>query len=141
MIGFYIKEISFSFAGKKRSATTLIKTLLRMESKEIGDLCFIFCTDKVLLEMNKQYLEHYYYTDVITFDYTVDNTVSGDIFISVERVEENADKFGVSFDHELSRVMYHGVLHLCGYKDNSEDEERMMRDKENFYLETLSIIQ
>jgi rRNA maturation RNase YbeY len=141
MIGFYIKEASFSFSGKKRSATTQIKSLLKMEGKKIDNLCFIFCTDDVLLEMNKQYLGHDYYTDVITFDYTVNNTVSGDIFISVERVEENAGVFGVSFDHELSRVIYHGVLHLCGYNDGSDNEAQMMRDKENFYLETLSIIQ
>jgi rRNA maturation RNase YbeY len=141
MINFYDEGVSVSFKGKKRLAKLLITTLLKMESKEIGDLCFIFCTDDFLLDINRKYLRHDYYTDVITFDYTVDNSVSGDIFISVERVEENAREFGVSFEHELSRVMYHGVLHLCGYKDKSEDEEQKMREKEDFYLKTLSIIQ
>ena len=118
MINFYNENVSFSFTGKKQFAKKQIKTLLEMENKDTGNLCFIFCTDNFLLDINQKYLEHDYYTDVITFDYTVDNTVSGDIFISVERVEENAREFGVSFNHELSRVIYHGVLHLCGYKDN-----------------------
>jgi rRNA maturation RNase YbeY len=141
MINFYSEGISFSLTGKKQFAKKQIKTLLEMESKRTGDLCFIFCTDDFLLDINKKYLEHDYYTDVITFDYTVDNTVAGDIFISVERVETNAREFGVSFNHELSRVIYHGVLHLCGYKDKSDDEERTMREKEDFYLRTLSTIQ
>jgi rRNA maturation RNase YbeY len=139
MINFYVENVSFSFRGKKQVAKKQIKTLLAMESKKIGDLCFIFCTDDFLLDINKKYLEHDYCTDVITFDYTVDNAVSGDIFISIERVEENAREFGVSFNQELRRVMYHGVLHLCGYNDKSEDEERTMREKEDFYLKTLSI--
>jgi rRNA maturation RNase YbeY len=106
-----------------------------------GDLCFIFCSDLFLLDMNKKHLNHDYYTDVITFDYTADNVVSGDIFISVERIDENARKFGVSFNHELSRVMYHGVLHLCGYDDKQKDEKRTMREKEDFYIKTLLIIE
>jgi rRNA maturation RNase YbeY len=141
MINFYNEGASFSFAGKKRSAKVQITTLIEMEGKKTGDISFILCTDDVLLDINRKYLGHDYYTDVITFDYTVDNVVSGDIFISVERVEENAFEFGVSFNHELSRVMYHGVLHLCGYEDESEDEERTMKEKEDFYLKTLSIIQ
>jgi rRNA maturation RNase YbeY len=144
MINFYDKckkELSFSFTGKKRVAKAQIKTLIESEGKEAGDVCFISCTDDFLLDMNKKYLGHDYYTDVITFDYTVGNSISGDIFISIERVEENARKFDVPFDHELSRVMYHGVLHLCGYRDKSEDEKRTMREKEDFYLKTLSIIQ
>jgi rRNA maturation RNase YbeY len=141
MIIFYDEGVSFSFKGKRQLAKMLITSLLKMENKQIGNLCFIFCTDDFLLDINKKYLEHDYFTDVITFDYTVDNSVSGDIFISVERVDENAREFGVSFEHELSRVMYHGVLHLCGYKDKSEDEARTMREKEDFYLKTLSIIQ
>jgi rRNA maturation RNase YbeY len=141
MINFYDENVSFSFKGKRQSAKMQIKTLLEMEGKKVGDLCFIFCMDDFLLDINKKYLKHDYYTDVITFDYTVDSSISGDIFISIERVDENAREFGVAFEHELSRVMYHGVLHLCGYKDKSEDEEQTMREKEDFYLKTLSIIQ
>jgi rRNA maturation RNase YbeY len=141
MIDFYSKDTPFSFKGKQKSAKTKIKSVIKMEEKQGGNLCFIFCTNDFLLDINKKYLDHDYYTDVITFDYTVDNIVSGDVFISVEQVDENARKYGVSFEYELSRVIYHGVLHLCGYKDKSEDEERTMREKEDFYLKTLSTIQ
>jgi rRNA maturation RNase YbeY len=140
MINFYDEGVSSSI-GRRRPAKEQIKTLIEMENKELGNVSFIFCTDDFLLDINKKYLEHDYYTDVITFDYTAGNTVSGDIFISVERVEENAGKFEVSFNHELSRVMYHGLLHLCGYGDKSDDEERTMKEKEDFYLKTLLIIQ
>jgi rRNA maturation RNase YbeY len=141
MINLYNEGVPFPFTGKKQSAKAQIKRLIEMENKKTGDLCFIFCTDAFLLEINKKYLGHDYYTDVITFDYAVADTVAGDIFISVERVNENAQEYGVSFNHELSRVMYHGVLHLCGYKDKSAEDEKIMREKENFYLITLSIIQ
>jgi rRNA maturation RNase YbeY len=141
MINFYEEgEISFSSKGKKGAAKMHIKTLLEMEGKEPGDISFIFCTDDVLLDINRKYLGHDYYTDVITFDYTDDNVVSGDIFVSIERVEENACEFSVSFNHELSRVMYHGVLHLCGYKDETETEKQTMKEKEDFYLKTLSTV-
>jgi rRNA maturation RNase YbeY len=141
MIYFFNENIPFPFKGKKRLAKLLIKRLIEKENKTAGDLCFIFGADDFLLDINIKHLEHNYYTDVITFDYTVDNTVSGDIFVSVERVDENARNFGVSFNHELSRVMYHGVLHLCGYNDKSEEEKQIMRAKEDFYLTTLSIIE
>jgi rRNA maturation RNase YbeY len=141
MIVFYDEGVgSFSFKGKKWTAKMHVKSLLEMEGKEIGNISFIFCTDEALLDINRKYLGHDYYTDVITFDYTGDNAVSGDIFVSIERVEENAAEFGVAFNHELSRVMYHGVLHLCGYKDGSEIEKQGMREKEDFYLKTLSTI-
>ncbi|MDR3267154.1 MAG: rRNA maturation RNase YbeY [Tannerella sp.] len=141
MITFYNEQIPFPFAGKKQSAKAQIKKLIEIENKVAGDLCIIFCSDDFLLEINKKHLEHDYYTDVITFDYTVDETVAGDIFISVDRVNENAQEYGVPFNHELSRVIYHGVLHLCGYKDKSEEEAKIMREKEDFYLTTFSIIQ
>jgi rRNA maturation RNase YbeY len=141
MIYFFNENIPFPFKGKKQSAKSQIKRLIETENRRTGDLCFIFCADDFLLDINKKHLEHNYYTDVITFDYTVDNTVSGDIFVSVERVDVNARNFGVSFNHELSRVMYHGVLHLCGYDDKSEEEKQIMRAKEDFYLTTLSIIE
>jgi rRNA maturation RNase YbeY len=140
MICFFCENINFSFEGKKRIAQMQIKNLIKMENKKAGDLCFIFCTDDFLLDINKKHLNHDYYTDVITFDYTVNDVISGDIFISLQRVEENAGKFGVSFAHELSRIIYHGLLHLCGYNDQSNDEKRAMSEKEDFYLNTLSII-
>jgi rRNA maturation RNase YbeY len=139
MIGFYNEGVLFPLKEKKWSVKKQIVSLIEMENRKAGDLCFIFCTDDYLLEINKKHLDHDYYTDVITFDYTANNVVSGDIFISVERVTENADEFGVSFNHEINRVMYHGILHLCGYDDKSDDEKQTMREKEDFYLKTFSI--
>jgi probable rRNA maturation factor len=112
-----------------------ISNLLLEESKSQGDITFIFCNDDYLLEVNKQYLNHDYYTDIITFDYCVGNLVSGDLFISIDRVEENAKDFGVRADQELWRVVYHGILHLCGYKDKSDEDILVMRMKEQYYLD------
>ncbi|WP_294670662.1 rRNA maturation RNase YbeY [uncultured Fluviicola sp.] len=106
-----------------------------VESKVLGEISIIFCSDEHLLEMNKEYLEHDYYTDIITFDYTQDNVVSGDLFISVDRVQDNADEFDTLFRDELHRVCVHGLLHLCGYKDKTESDEELMRSKENEMLE------
>jgi probable rRNA maturation factor len=88
-----------------------------------------------LLKINEQYLNHNYYTDIVTFDYVENSVISGDLFISVDRVEENASQLGVSFDEELYRVIFHGILHLCGYNDKTIAEKEMMREKEDFYLE------
>jgi rRNA maturation RNase YbeY len=120
------------------SKTTLkqnLKTLARSEGKALKDISVVFTDDDYLLEVNKQYLNHDYYTDVITFDYSVFPEVSGDIMISLDRVKENADTLSVSFQEELNRVVYHGLLHLCGYKDKSAADEKLMRKKENYYLE------
>jgi rRNA maturation RNase YbeY len=141
MFYFFNENVPFPFKGKKMHAKKQILKLIETENKQAGEVCFIFCTDTFLLDMNKKHLNHDYYTDIITFDYTVDNIVSGDIFISIERIDENARKFGVTFNHELSRVMYHGVLHLCGYKDKSEDDKQTMTEKEELYLKTLLIIE
>lgn len=107
-----------------------IENVINSENKSLGEISYIFCDDEYLLEINKQYLNHDYYTDIISFDYTENEVVSGDIFISIDRVKENAFDYGVSFDNELKRVIIHGILHFCGYKDKSQDEERMMRLKE-----------
>ena len=104
------------------------------ESKVMGEVSVIFCSDEHLLSMNKEYLEHDYYTDIITFDYSDEQLVSGDLFISVDRVQDNADEFDVLFQDELHRVCVHGLLHLCGYKDKSETDEQLMRSKENEML-------
>ena len=105
------------------------------EGKTTGEITVIFCSDEYLLVMNRQYLDHDYYTDIITFDYTEGSIVSGDLFISVDRVYENAQ--GLDFDRaiELRRVCVHGVLHLCGYGDKSFPEAKIMRDKEDYYLD------
>lgn len=106
-----------------------------LESRELGDLSLIFCSDEYLLEMNREHLDHDYYTDIITFDYSVETVVSGDLFISVDRVRDNANEMSLSFQDELHRVCVHGLLHLCGYKDKSESDEQIMRSKEDEMLE------
>lgn len=108
------------------------------ENYNLGDISLIFCSDEYLLDMNRTHLDHDYYTDIITFDYTDNQIVSGDLFISIDRVRDNASDFNVSFEHELHRVIIHGVLHLCGYKDKSDDEEKLMRTKENNALSMIS---
>ena len=106
-----------------------------VEEKVLGDVNVIFCSDEHLLEMNRTHLNHDYYTDIITFDYTENNIVSGDLFISVDRVSENASDLSLTFAEELHRVSVHGLLHLCGYKDKSESDEQLMRSKEDQMLE------
>ena len=107
-----------------------ISLIIESEDKKEGDINYIFCDDEYLLEINQKYLDHDTLTDIISFDYSVGNELHGDIFISIERVKENAAEFGVSFESELNRVMAHGVLHYCGYKDKSEADEIVMRNKE-----------
>ena len=119
---------------QKKQITKNIKSLIISELKELGEITYIFCSDNYLLEMNKQYLNHNYYTDIITFDYVTKNVISGDLFISVDRVKENAEIFKSKFVKELYRVIFHGVLHLIGYKDKSEEEQLIMRAKEDLYL-------
>lgn len=100
------------------------------ENKKEGDINYIFCDDEYLHKINVEYLQHDTLTDIISFDYSVGNELHGDIFVSIERVEDNAKDFNVSFEDELKRVLVHGVLHYCGYKDKSEKEEALMRQKE-----------
>jgi probable rRNA maturation factor len=104
------------------------------EDKQLGDVTIIFCSDEYLLEVNRQHLDHDYYTDIITFDYSDFPLISGDLFISIDRVKENATDFKVSFEHELHRVIIHGFLHLCGYLDKTEEDGFLMRSKENHAL-------
>ena len=118
--------------------TNWISKVCVTENYNLGDISLIFCSDEYLLDMNRTHLDHDYYTDIITFDYTDNQIVSGDLFISIDRVRDNATDFNVSFEHELHRVIIHGVLHLCGYKDKSDDEEKLMRTKENNALSMIS---
>lgn len=108
-----------------------ISEVIESEDKTEGEINYIFCDDEYLLQKNIEFLNHDTLTDIISFDYTMGNLISGDIFISVERVKENAQDFNVSFDDELRRVMAHGVLHYCGYKDKSEEDSALMRQKED----------
>jgi probable rRNA maturation factor len=111
-----------------------LERLILNENKELGVINVICVSDEYLLEMNMKHLNHDYFTDIITFDYTNDLVVSGDLYISVDRVVDNANLNGVSVNNEFLRVCVHGVLHLCGYKDKSDSEIAVMREKEDFYL-------
>ncbi|MBU2526648.1 MAG: rRNA maturation RNase YbeY [Bacteroidetes bacterium] len=109
------------------------------ENKEIGELAFFFCTDAEILALNQEHLGHDFYTDILTFDYVVGNLLFGDIFISVERVSENAKTLQISFELELQRVIIHGLLHLCGYTDKTDTDSALMRVKENEKLKLFHV--
>lgn len=122
---------------KKRATTEWIKKVAESYGKKAGDIGYLFCSDEKILEVNKEYLQHDYYTDIITFDYSEGDTISGDIFISLDTVKSNAEQLSVGYGDELHRVIIHGILHLCGIKDKSADEEAQMRDAENKALALL----
>ena len=111
-----------------------IKKVVGKEGKKMKDLSFIFCDDMELLNKNSKYLNHDTLTDILTFDYSENNNISGDIYISIDRVKENAKTYKVTFENELDRVMIHGVLHLLEYKDKNKKDQKAMREKEDFYL-------
>ncbi len=132
-IDFYFEDIQ-PFSIHSKHIQEHIKTLVYKELKECGDISVIFCSDEHLLEMNKQYLNHDYYTDIITFDYVEDNVISGDLFISFDRIVDNAEELDIELIKEVYRVVFHGVLHLVGYKDKTDEEQNLMTEKENYYL-------
>lgn len=123
-------ETDFELSSESDYASW-IQNVITSENKEEGDINYIFCDDEYLHKINVEYLNHDTLTDIISFDYSEGNFLHGDIFVSVERVTENAKEFNVSFENELKRVMAHGVLHYCGYKDKSEQDELLMRQKED----------
>jgi rRNA maturation RNase YbeY len=134
-------EISFFFPDKKiflphrSQLKAYIKSLCQKERFKPGTLSYIFCSDKTLLEMNRQFLDHNYYTDILTFDLSEKRgEITGDIYISIDRVRDNANSLGKTFKEEIHRVIFHGVLHLCGYKDKTDKESGQMRQKEDYYL-------
>jgi probable rRNA maturation factor len=120
------------FALENEEAVALwLSTVITSENKKEGEINYIFCDDEYLHKINLEYLNHDTLTDIISFDYTMGNELSGDIFVSIERVKDNAVDFNVSFEDELKRVLVHGILHYCGYKDKGENDERLMRSKED----------
>lgn len=123
---------------RKRDVTQWIKKTAGQYGKKTGDIAFIFCNDDMILEINRQYLQHDYYTDIITFDYSQSNIISGDIFISLDTVKTNAEKFGVNFNQELHRIIIHGILHLCGQDDKTPESRKTMTAKENKALNDLA---
>lgn len=114
--------------------TIWLEEIILSEGKKIGEINYIFCNDEYLLKVNQDYLQHDYYTDIITFDYVKGKTISGEIFVSLQRISDNASTLSKNFEEELRRVLAHGILHLSGYKDKTEEEEKLMRSKEDFYL-------
>jgi len=117
-----------------------VSQIVSRETKAPGDITYVFCDDEYILEVNRQYLDHDYYTDIITFDYSEGDVVSGDLFISLDTVRSNSELFSTPFLQELHRVIIHGVLHLCGYKDKTEEDERLMREKENEALRFINMV-
>lgn len=111
-----------------------LENIILSEGKKPGEINYIFCDDEYLLQVNREYLKHDYYTDVITFDYVKGKTISGDIFVSLPRIFDNAQTLSKDFESEFFRVLAHGLLHLCGYKDKTEEEIAEMRSKEDYYL-------
>ncbi len=137
MIRYFTEDITFIFKSKRACSKWIISVLHEegiLALKKLTDISFIFCSDDYLLNLNRKFLSHDYYTDVITFDNSEQSTFSGDIFISLDRVRDNALTYNQSFNDELHRVMIHGILHLVGYDDLSELEQSIMRNKEDYYL-------
>jgi len=133
MVSYFTEDTSFLFK-EKRLNSRWYKFVAESESKRLGDIAVIFCSDNFILDVNIKYLQHDYYTDIITFDYCEGNKLSGDLFISIDSVRENAAFYGTEFADELNRVLVHGLLHLIGYDDHSESDIAVMRAKENYYL-------
>jgi rRNA maturation RNase YbeY len=125
----FFSETKFKILHKQ-SIKNWLSDVAKQENRKIGDINIVFYNDEQLLKLNKQYLNHDTLTDIITFDYSEEKTLHGDIFISIERVKENAQKYNCAFEEELKRVMAHGVLHLCGYKDKNKEEITLMKQKE-----------
>ena len=136
----YNYETNFSIDSEEGYSDWICR-VINSEGKLCSELSYIFCDDAYLLEINKEYLNHNTYTDIITFDYSTPNSISGDLFISIERVKDNAQQFGISELEELRRVMVHGVLHLLGYKDKEESEIAEMRLKEEEKLKMFHVEQ
>ena len=121
----------------RRTISKWIKSVAEHYKRRVGEVSFIFCSESKILEINKVYLSHDYFTDIITFDYSSKETISGDIFISPDTIKSNADKYKVNFMNELYRVMIHGILHLCEMRDKTKKEKAIMREIENKALEIL----
>lgn len=136
MISYFTENCGKPAICTKR-CSAWIKDIASKHGKTIGEIAYVFCDDAKILEVNRQYLGHDYYTDIITFDYCEDDKLSGDIFISLDTVKSNSATYGTEYYDELTRVIIHGILHLCGYKDKSDDESRAMRALEDAAIAAL----
>lgn len=135
-IKFYFEESNYNLKERTRLKNWISDTV-HSESKKAGKITYIFTSDNYLLKINQQYLSHNYFTDIITFNYCENDIINGDIFISIDTVKNNSTRFDVTMVDELHRVMIHGILHLVGFNDQTNDEKAIMREKENYYLDRL----
>lgn len=136
-IYFHSEEVNLPTPLDEPAIQDWLIALAQEENQEIANLNYIFCSDEHLLHINRDYLNHDYYTDIITFDYSQDQTIAGDIYISIDRIEENAREYAVGFQEELMRVIAHGCLHLIGYKDKTDEDQNLMTKKEEASLSLL----
>ena len=134
MVSYYSQDVKFELKGKLFNNKWL-KFVAESEIKRIGDISIIFCSDNYILDINMKYLQHDYFTDIITFDYCEGQMLSGDLFISIDSVKENSALYGTELEDELNRVMVHGLLHLIGFDDHTDEDQKIMRQKEDYYLQ------
>lgn len=138
-ITFSSDDVKFE-CKNKRILASFIKEMITEHKKRCGDISVVFCSDERLLEVNRQYLNHDYFTDIITFDYSDDKYLSGDLMISIDTVRSNSKEYNVEFINELHRIIIHGVLHLIGFKDKQPKDQKVMREQENINLEKLTLL-
>ena len=139
MISYYFEDTDFVFRARTLNNRWL-RLVAESEIRRIGDISIIFCSDNYILDVNQKYLQHDYFTDIITFDYCEGDRLSGDLFISVDSVRENALEYGTEFSDELNRVIVHGILHLIGDDDHNDEDIEQMRSKENYYLSLRELV-
>lgn len=133
-VRFFCDDVLFSLKNKRKISNWL-KNVANAEEKKIDNLSYVFVTDNKILEINSEYLKHDYYTDIITFDNSLSGSkISGEMYISIDTVKQNAKDYKVEFENELLRVLVHGLLHLCGYNDDTKESKKLMRQKENDYI-------
>ncbi|MEQ1676301.1 MAG: rRNA maturation RNase YbeY [Chitinophagaceae bacterium] len=137
-VRFFFEQKGFSLENR-RALKHFIETIFVKEKKRLSAINYIFCSDKRVLEINRQFLNHDYFTDIITFDLSESRSIEAEVYISIDRVRENARLLNISFKSELHRVIFHGVLHLCGYKDKKPADIKKMRGKESIYLNKYGI--
>ena len=139
MISYFFEDTDFQFK-KKTLNNKWLRLVAESEIRRVGQINIIFCSDNYILDINQQYLQHDYFTDIITFDYCEGDVLAGDLFISVDTVRENAIEYGTEFEDELNRVIVHGVLHLIGYDDHCDEDIAQMRKKEDYYLSLRDLV-
>ena len=139
MVNYYFEDTAFKLKAKTKIKNWL-KLVAESEVYTLGNVSVIFCSDNYILDINQRFLQHDYFTDIITFDYSEGSKISGDLFISVDSVKENSIEYGTDFENELHRVIVHGILHLIGYDDHTDEDVRKMRSKENYYLSLYDLL-